>query len=179
MHGIVSLLDEKHFAQVESLWKDLEETCGLKGIKVTPFPHFSWQIGEDYDWNKLELALSQIASRTKPFTIQTTGIALFSGEQPVIFIPVVRDPSINAFHNEVWQTLQTIGRGISSYYAPQSWMPHISLAYSDVTRENINCVIQMLAFQTFNWKILVDNISAIYEPSGRIGTLRLQVPFLG
>ena len=54
MHGLVSLLDPEHYQQVENLWNELEEECGLEGIKVTPYPHFSWLIAEDFDWESFE-----------------------------------------------------------------------------------------------------------------------------
>ena len=50
MHGLVSLLPEPFYAQVESIWRELERDFGLTGIRVTPFPHFSWEGVEDYDW---------------------------------------------------------------------------------------------------------------------------------
>ena len=49
MHGIVSLLPQPYYSEVEKLWDRLENNFGLSGIRVTPFPHFSWQIGENYD----------------------------------------------------------------------------------------------------------------------------------
>ena len=60
MHGLVSLLDSTHYTLVEEIWQELEIECGLKGIYITPMPHFSWQIAEDYDWDALEIALQEI-----------------------------------------------------------------------------------------------------------------------
>lgn len=179
MHGIVSLLDQEHYTLVEELWRELQEKCGLEGIKVTPYPHFSWQIGVEYEWTELEKVFHDIAIRTKPFVVHTTGLALFTGDQPVIFIPLVRDPALNAFHAQVWDRLAQIGEGISPHYSPRNWMPHISLAYSDVTRETINCAMQTLAFRAYDWRIEVDNLAAIYEPAGTVGKLRLNVRFKG
>ena len=42
MHGLVSLLDNKHCKKVEDIWEKLEKKHQLHGIAVTPFPHFSW-----------------------------------------------------------------------------------------------------------------------------------------
>lgn len=155
----------------------LEDECGLTGIKVTPFPHFSWLIGEDFDWKVLEIKLSKIAKETDSFTVNTGGIGLFSGLSPVIFIPIARTDALNSLHGHIWDAVQPIGKGISPYYAPQYWIPHISLAYQDVDEENINCAMQKLAFRTFNWKLEVNNISFIYEPDGEIGKLHYQFNF--
>ena len=56
-------------------------------------------------------------------------------------------------------------------------MPHISLAYEDLNQVNIATVMQELAFQTFDWEMIIDNIALIYEPEGEIGTLKFQFAF--
>jgi hypothetical protein len=72
MHGIVTLLDEINTINVQSLWQKLETECGLSGIKVTPIPHFSWQVAEDYELQSLEPFLRKIAyaSACLPGTVQ-------------------------------------------------------------------------------------------------------------
>jgi 2'-5' RNA ligase len=179
MHGLVSLLDEQHYQQVESIWQMLEKECGLTGIKVTPFPHFSWLIGSDFDWRSLESGLQELASQTRPFTVRASGLGLFSGPSPVIFIPVVRNKELSEFHHVIWERIWPLGTNLSAYYAPPSWTPHISLAYSDVTPENLPGIMDRLAFQSYNWEIHVDNITFIYEPDGQVGELRYHYEFKG
>ena len=82
---------------------------------------------------------------------------MFSGVKPVIFIPLVKSPQLIEFHQKIWQRLESCGTGISPYYNPENWLPHISLAYSDVTQENIGQVMESLAFRTFNWTFEVNN----------------------
>ena len=179
MHGLVSLLDQKHTRQVEELWNMLEEECGLTGIQVTPFPHFSWLIASDFDWPALEITLQNITSNASPFTVHTSGLGLFSGPNPVIFVPVVKTARLITFHQQVWESIRRHAIDISPLYAPDNWVPHISLAYTDVTLENIPCVMQRLAFQTYNWEIRVDNISFIHEPDGHIGEIRYEFELKG
>jgi 2'-5' RNA ligase len=177
MHGLVSLLPEPFYARVASIWQELARDFGLVGIQVTPYPHFSWQIAEDYDLERLEALTQEIAAQAAPFVVHTAGLALFTGEKPVIYIPVVKTARLLAFHAQVWERTEKVSSGRSVYYAPESWMPHISLAYEDVEREKIGRVMERLAFQTFNWEIIVDNIALIYEPTGEIGKLRFKYPF--
>ncbi len=179
MHGIVSLLPQPYYKNVESLWDELENQFGLKEIRVTPFPHFSWQIGEEYDLSALALVLSTVAKQTKPFPVTTTGIGIFSGTNPVIFIPVIKSPQLVRFHQQVWKALSNTGLGISDYYSPQNWVPHISLAYMDVNQQNIGGIIRHLAFQTFNWEFEVNNFVFIHEPDGTVGEKKFQIEFSG
>lgn len=179
MHGLVSLLAEPYYQQVEKLWDQLAAKHKLAGIRVTPYPHFSWQIANHYDFEALKDAMEKIASQTAPFQAQTAGLALFTGARPVIYIPVVKDATLLQLHQKIWQAAGNVGRDISPYYSPESWMPHISLAYEDVSRENIGAIMEDLAFRQFSWKMMVDNIALICEPSGEIGKLDFQIPFSG
>jgi 2'-5' RNA ligase len=179
MHGLVTLLPQPHYAQVESIWDALEARFDLRGIRVTPYPHFSWQIGEHYPEAELRAALEEIAARTPPFTATTTGLGLFSGPRPVIFIPVVKSPALTALHRALWERLLPICQGGSPYYSPENWVPHISLAYDDVTPGRLGPVMEYLAFETYNWEMTVDNIAFIYEPAGATGQLTLRCPLRG
>ena len=177
MHGLVSLLPETYYQKVEDLWKELEERHGLTGISVTPYPHFSWQIAEDYDLEKLEKIVQEIASETAPLKVQTGGIGIFTGPKPVIFISVVKSQALMKLHAKIWEKANDAGRDISALYSPDTWMPHISLAYEDVDESNIAAVMDGLFFRSFSWEMIIDNIAFIYEPSGTIGQLKFQYQF--
>jgi hypothetical protein len=47
----------------------------------------------------------------------------------------------------------------------------------DVTRANIDCVMQCLAFHNYDWQIEIDSVTAIYEPAGTIGEIRYTYAF--
>ncbi len=157
----------------------MRDECGLKDVYVTPLPHFSWQVAEDYDWDALEGVLQNIAADVKPFTIHTGGLALFTGANPVVYIPVIRTAELSRIHQMIWERLAPVSVGACPCYAPSFWMPHISLAYNDVTPETLNCILNRLAFQTYNWAIEVDNITLIYEPEDTVGTLKYRFDFGG
>jgi 2'-5' RNA ligase len=178
MHGLVSLLPQPFYEKVEHIWQSLEKEVGLSGIQVAPYPHFSWQIAEDYDLERLKPTLDRIASQTKPFAVHTTGIGLFTGLTPVIYIALVKTFELMRFHSLVWESVLETSTGASPYYQPGSWMPHISLAYGDVTPENIGEAMKKLAFQPYVWEMQVDNFAFIYEPQGAIGQLHFRIPFV-
>lgn len=174
MHGLVSLLPETYHKKVEDLWEELEEKHGLTGIKVTPYPHFSWQIAEDYNLEKLKNIVQEITSDTAPFTVHTGGIGIFTGPKPVIFISVVKSQALMDLHAKIWEKAKNAGRDFSPLYSPDTWMPHISLAYEDVNESNISAVMDGLFFRSFSWEMTIDNIAFIYEPSGKVGQLKFQ-----
>jgi 2'-5' RNA ligase len=171
MHGLVSLLPQPFYGMVEQIWDGLEERFGLSGIRVTPLPHFSWNIGEDYPPEALEPAMREVAEIISPLSIRTGGLGIFTGPSPVIFIPVVKSPQLVNAHKIIWDRFQNVAQGLSPYYSPENWLPHISLAYQDVTSANIGPVMEALAFQYYHWEMTIDNITFIYEPLGAVGAL--------
>jgi 2'-5' RNA ligase len=163
MNGIASLLDETHTARVEALWHALEKKCGLTGVKMTPFPHFTYQVVADYDLPHLETILQVVARQSQPFTIRTAGLGLFTGPTPIVHIVLVKDERLLNFHKMLWEQTWSIAVQPSPYYAPAIWTPHITLAYGDVTRANLDCVMQILAFEPFDWEIRIDTLVYIAQ----------------
>lgn len=177
MHGLVSLLPAPYYQQVEALWQELETEHGLRGIHVTPLPHFSWHIAEDYDFYALEHSLLNLARSKSPIAVRTAGLGIFSGVRPVLYIAVVKDLALNRLHSEIWQASEPHAQQLSPHYQPQFWMPHISLAYEDLNADNLPQVVQQFAFRPFNWEMQIDNIALIYEPEGEVGRLKFHINF--
>jgi 2'-5' RNA ligase len=177
MHGLVSLLPEPFFEEVKEIWQHLEDKFGLKRIKVTPYPHFSWQIGLDYPLSTLETTMIEVCSGFSPFEMRTAGLGVFTGVKPIIYIQVVKSPWLNTLHQLIWEKFSAIGEGISPFYHPDFWTPHISLAYEDITEKNVSAVMTWLAAQNFSWDMKIDNLAFIYEPSGKIGEIKYHFPF--
>ena len=163
MNGIATLLNDPHKTQVEAIWQELEEKCGLIGVRITPFPHFTYQVVEVYDQTRLEPILQEIAHTTQPFMVQTTGLGLFTGQAPVIYLPLVKNETLLHIHKLIWERTKDVAQGISPFYAPDLWIPHITLGYGDVTKYNLGCAMDALAFQDFDWQIGVDNLTFIEE----------------
>ena len=70
MQGVVSLLDDRHYARVEAIWEELGQKFDVRGLYVTPYPHFSFQVAEQYDESACAEFLSSLAARTKPFRVR-------------------------------------------------------------------------------------------------------------
>src|SRR5215471_18966473 len=49
MHGIATLLDKDHYQLIEDLWAELERRFSVHGVYITPYPHFSYHVAQDYD----------------------------------------------------------------------------------------------------------------------------------
>jgi len=167
MHGIGSFLDQEHYHKVQAIWHELEITCGLVGIKAAPQPHFSWQVAEKYDLSRVREVLEEISCYTQPFIVHTNGLGIFTGETPVLYIPIVKDTHLCQFHNKLWEQMLKLSQGMSPYYSPQEWVPHITLAVGDTTLDNLSCALQKIAFQSYSWDITINNLILAYQPEGQ------------
>jgi 2'-5' RNA ligase len=161
MEGIVSLLDEEHYRLTEGLWAELEHTFGLRGIYATPYPHFSYHVAKRYDVEGLEAALKEMAETTRPFQVRTAGLGLFTGQSPVLFIPVVRGQALSQFHQRVWEAVSPLASGEEAHYHPERWMPHITIVFGELPSEKLPGVIRLLSERAFDWQITVDNLTYI------------------
>lgn len=179
LHGIVSVLDEVHSAKVQAIWHELQAECGLGGMLVTPVPHFSWQIAEQYDIERVKRTLGIIVRRTRPFVVHTAGLGMFSGNSPVIYIPLVKSGNLLHYHQLVWRRTRRAGKGFSPNYTPASWMPHITLAHGGVNENKLGCALQKLSFRQFVWEIQVDNLAFMYQPEKNAGYIQFGYHFGG
>jgi 2'-5' RNA ligase len=158
LDGIVSLLDQEHADLIKILWADLERKFGLRGIHAFRLPHFSYHVAEAYDEVMLEPVLSAFARAHSPFTVQTTGLGIFTGPQPVLHIPVVRTPELTRLHEELWQAIGDGPKGTLPLYHPRQWIPHITLAYGDIHNHMLPDLIRYLDGRSFSWEIWIDNL---------------------
>ena len=165
MQGIVSTLDKAHNARIESLWSELEHSLGLKYACVA-YPHFSYQVAEGY-LPGVESALRALAAQSKPFEVTASGLGIFTGERPVLFVRIVRDAQLTEFHDTVAEAVAPYVRGLhANHYGHEHWIPHITLAIQDLTHENLPDAIRLLSRRSFNWTIMVDNLSLVLDARG-------------
>lgn len=181
MHGIVSLLDEDHYRMVEDVWRGLEEALDLRGVYVTPFPHFSYHVADHYDVERLESTLREFAAKTAPFEVLTTGLGIFTeGIYPIVYVNVARSPALSAINAALWSEVEEASAGIVEYYHPQQWVPHITLAHGDMRQDKLADAIQVLSQWDFNWQITVDNVALLYdEGEGKQDQLQFRFDLTG
>lgn len=68
MHGVVSLLDDAHWQAVVDLWDELEQSYTVKRLReILPYPHVTYHGAKEYDFDRLDEALTQLATTSAPF----------------------------------------------------------------------------------------------------------------
>lgn len=164
MHGVLSLLDEEHIEAVKDLWVELQRDFGVSSlVEKVPYPHFSYQIASDYDEQQLVSRVREIAQQTKPFYVSTGGLSLFTGQHPVLFVPIVRTTELSQFHKHVCQQISPTGTNISPYYETENWVPHITLAEHDLNEENLAQIVSRFYERELVWKIRINNLAVVWD----------------
>lgn len=157
--GIVSLLDSRTARRVVEIRRRLETDLGVRTPIRNHFPHVSYQVARRYD-DAVTEAVRELAAVQEPFSVTTNGIGVFSDSDPlIVYIPVVRDARLSAFHSEVWTTGTAVGEGFQEYYRPDRWTPHVTLA--PVDRDEVSAVMELLSGYSFRWDVRIDNVAII------------------
>jgi hypothetical protein len=179
MQAVVSLLDDDHYLLTETLWRELDTTFGLRGVYTTPHPHFSYHVARSYAPELLRDRLNRLARSTSPFQVKASGLGIFTGCSPVLYIPVVRSPGLTQFHQALCAELATCAAGSASYYLPDAWMPHITIGFGDMPGDVLAEAVRLLAARDFNWTITMDNLAHIVEDGEGAYRLGFRLDFKG
>lgn len=164
MHAVFSYLDHKHEQLLEDLWAELARKFPVREFSVTPVPHIAYQAATHYNVRSLQAALRRFAASKTSFQIRASGLGIFPGPHPVLYIPIVRSPEFTQFHEALWQEISSTGSGFVDYYQPAHWMPHITIGMHDMNKDNLSRIVPFLADRNFNWEMTVDNIALTYSP---------------
>ncbi len=164
MNGVVSLLDPSATAQVHAIWAEMQAAHGIgEAARRVPWPHLSYHIAPRYDSIVLETGLRDLARETRPLEIRATGLGIFTGPTPVLYLAVTRSPALSALHARAWAACAAAAEDPSPLYAPNVWVPHITLAHLDVTPANLPGLIADLAGRDFAWTITLSAFTALFK----------------
>ncbi|WP_022826010.1 2'-5' RNA ligase family protein [Hymenobacter norwichensis] len=163
MLAITSLLNPQNADRINRIIKSLETEFGLDDVQATADPHLTYQLAGVRKLSALNQVLRDVARHTKSFVAHTTGLGLFPGPNPVIYIPVLRSNELNKLHQRILHATKPLCLRTDKFSGPDCWLPHISLALHDTTPELLGPVLQYLNQQTFNLKLSISNITILRQ----------------
>ena len=167
LQAIVGNVPESHAQQVMDLWGELNQRFGVHSPMTEEFPHFSLHVATRYDdEDGAAEKLRAFAAEHPPLRVRTAGLGLFTRERTVLYMPLVRNPRLNAFHRSLWKAVSGHGEDVRPYYRPERWIPHITLAHDKVDQYNLGGAISFLADQKLDWVFDVTSLSLIESDEG-------------
>ena len=121
MEGITTLFDPELTERVESIWRELDRDFGVRGaVQLTPIPHFSWLVATAFERETLAAELDSVAGTFAPFTVHTSGLGVFTGPSPIVYLPIVRSAALSTVHRALWDRLAPRTHEMNPYYARDS-----------------------------------------------------------
>jgi 2'-5' RNA ligase len=162
MLAITSLLNPRNAQRINRLIKGLETKFGLDDVQATPDPHLTYLLTGTRRLTDLKDLLREVAATTAPFSAYTTGLGVFPGENPVIYVPVLRSNDLNELHQRVLDVTAPLCRP-SPYYGADRWLPHLSLALHDTTPDLLGPVLRHLNKETYNLRLNVNNLAILQK----------------
>lgn len=168
MHGVVFLPDGAHDALIRKWWEELALEFDLAPVADTMVPHSSYHVATDYDLELVEKKLTSWAARTQPFKVKAFGLGLFAFEDAVVFYAaLVRTMSLSVRHEELWQELAGTASNILEHYAPEVWVPHITLTPDGLKREQVPELAAFFAARPIEWEVEIDNVTLLHDTGQR------------
>ena len=163
MLAITTLLSQPNTARINRIIERLEKKFGIDDVQATPDPHLTYQLAGVQKLSALKKVLTAVAATTEPFPAFTTGLGVFPGERPVIYIPVLRSDALNALHRRIVEATAPLCLRTDKFSGPDCWLPHISLALHDTTPDLLGPVLRFLNEETYNLKIEVNNLAILRQ----------------
>lgn len=177
MHSVAVLLDAVHTAEVERIWRELEDRFRVHGVQAVPYPHVSLLAFRDYDPGQLRESLGRVARHQPMFPVHAHGYGFFCGETDqslTLHVPLVRTGALSAFHGALRHELAGVGDSANGFFEADTWTPHITLADRDLTPDLLARIVRWLATRPHpSWTITMNNLTLIHD-SGLTRDIRFQ-----
>lgn len=169
MYALTTLFDfapEPAFARI---WHRLKINCDLVTAHEASYVHLSWQGALNYHLEPVHDALREIGNVTPGFQIQMAGMGIFTGKDPVLYLNIVKNRELMSLQELLWEKLYPFAVEMNAYYAPQAWVPHVTLTYGKLSPADLACAVQELMYEPFGATLKVDHLAMIFMRDGKVG----------
>jgi len=159
MATLALLLHEPAARKIRECWDLLEAELGLCGVRKIPFPHVTLLGSEGIEHPRIQEVLEAFCDHTAPLELRSIGLGLFLRPSPVIYAPIIRSPELAEVHRSLWTAVGGLGGSRFGLYAPEQWIPHLTLAQFDLDAETQLQALRLLAGQNLEMVFEVRNLT--------------------
>jgi 2'-5' RNA ligase len=169
--GIVSNLEGQPYREVKKLWALFERKYNSRAIQAYSHPHFTYQIARTSDIKGLKAEFRKLARQLRPFKIEVHGAKRF--RKDVIYLSVRKTRELAAIHREIHRFLETRCQDLLELYTPKNWIPHITLAMEDLTKDGFEEAWREFEGSRIAFKQRIHNLCMVkFLPDGKIRIAR-------
>ncbi|GGF29162.1 hypothetical protein GCM10010954_30390 [Halobacillus andaensis] len=135
--GVATLLSGEEKLEVLTYWNMFEIDFNSTGVQSFDSPNFGYQGGTCEDAASLKKDLEQLWAAHPSFEVNVDGFGYFEEPSPVVYLKIEKNERLAALHKDVHQLLEQHCENLFALYAPDQWVPHITLAMGDISPEDI------------------------------------------
>ncbi len=170
MYAVISGLDSQALQYIHELRQVISEKCPSAKEPMALDAHLSWQAAESYRIDLLKEKIATLAKVTAPVKVNANGLGLFTGPEPVLFLMVSRSPQLTEMHRRLWDELIPLADQPNPYFAPDMWIPHVSIFYGDSnTASNLVCGLSELIQRPVSMELTINQIAIAYYKNNKYG----------
>lgn len=126
--GAILSFDSETDAAIRRLWQMIED-AGLPSVMpgMNYPPHLTLAACEDMDLPHMRKELATFVANHPPMLVQFSGLGLFHGRIPVVYLAVTVSRALLEMHAAFESITQPYMHGPSEYYRSGAWVPHVTL----------------------------------------------------
>ena len=168
--SIVSYLDPQATAQVRGLQRTISEVTGSHASLSSWEPHVTIGDGvavDDTERTRLVGETQQLADETSAFELHMSGFSSLDnrpigiGEVSTPYVLFV-DVQVNPQLLDIVDRMQVITDKYTAWYhMPQPYLPHVTLAFRDLTREGFERGLDYLSDKDIRITSVIDHIALV------------------
>jgi 2'-5' RNA ligase len=165
--GIVSNLEEEPYQLVKRYWNLFERKFNSVAIQDYSHPHVSYQAARTNNIRALKKDFEKIIAQIKPFEIEVNGVRQF--DEKVIYLGIKKTTKLVKIHKLIHSFLKDNCHGLFKHYAPEIWIPHVTLAMDDLSKANFKKAWFELKDSKIEFKQSIHNVCMVkWYPGGKI-----------
>ncbi len=165
--GIVSNLEDEPYKLVKRYWNVFERKFNSVAIQDYSHPHVSFQAARTNNIRELKKDFEKIIAQIKPFEIEANGVRHF--DEKAVYLGVKKTAKLAKIHKLIHSFLKDNCHGLFKYYAPDIWVPHVTLAMDDLSKANFRKAWAELKDWKARFKQSIHNICMVkWYPGGKI-----------
>ena len=175
-HAVATIVKIQNEPVYTESLKRVEQAFTQAELTMPALLHFSWHVADSYCPDHIQEVLAKIAQDLSPIPAVSTGLGIFTSEQPVLYLPVCKTRSISKLHGRIWSQLGPLTISGNHLYSPENWMPHITLAYEAAEADKILKASTALLKEQLVLGFWIDHLALIFQNGAERGILT-QIPF--
>lgn len=130
--GAILTFETQVDSEIRGLWHGIADAgfpSSMPGLD-TP-PHLTLLACEEIDLTGLKKAgFDEFMAAQAAVPVEFPGLGIFTGPLPVIYLAAAPAIRLLALHSAFWDLVAPFCRGLNEYYAPGTWVPHVTLDHT-------------------------------------------------